>query len=255
MFLPGFVCLSIVGSIVDLRFTEFETAYVGVALSIVIFLTCLLLGRFCSVVLRAICSRRCNTQGSGEIGTLSSRLMIWVMITLVVPVTIGVAWIFAISMQNDWVTSAMRAITPIQILRKFRGNPQYVVFKNHHDCKMSRNDSRPAHIQHKTSGEEIVYPKNHENWIRIIGKNGDTYEGFPVTFQISGEGSQYYLSPACRLDKVPNSRGQDASVMPIPGPGVLVFGKDIYSIEFIDTQDSDCHYMFYQTRKTTPCPE
>ena len=245
IFLPGFLCLALANSIVDFEFTEFEYAYMGVALSIAIFISTYLIGRLIGF---STAENKRSGESDEDYNARRTGVAQWWMIGLVLPITFTFAWLLGITVQNDLITASMHAITPAEILKQYRGRPQYVVFKSHHDCKMWQHDSRPADIVGK-DGKAMVYPSTHKNWIRIRGEKAGIYEGFPETFQISGKEAEYYLSPACRI-KTKNDK-EIADI--IPGPGVLVLGKDILAIEFIDTRDSQCYFEFYRTNKTVPC--
>lgn len=82
---------------------------------------------------------------------------------------------------------------------------------------------------------------NHTNqaYARIVLSNGSVYEGWPLYFDARRSDAQIYLSPACRMSSV------DGEVMPIAGPGALIYERDIREIIFLDIRRSACSSFWY----------
>jgi hypothetical protein len=78
--------------------------------------------------------------------------------------------------------------------------------------------------------------KKTEAWLRIKLKSGKIIEGWPEFYEISDEPSELYLSPACNLEK---KDGKEI-ISPVPGPGVLIFEREIEIITFIDREKCKC---------------
>ncbi len=256
VFLPGFLCLTLVGVIVDLTLTEFEFTYTAVGLSIVIFVISLGLAKITMAInrRRKLSSSTCGKGGSSTGAGAEEHepaFLFWLVSGFCLPSVLVVGWLVGVAVQENWLTGAIRALAPVDILKESRGTPEYVVIKSHNECRMWEHDSRPAGVK-DADGNEIVYQAAHKHWLRIRMENGEVYEGFPETFEISSRQSQYYLSPACRL--VLGAQGDgEGDFRRVKGPGVLVRGGRILSIEFLDSRDSDCHYLYYQKRGADKC--
>lgn len=73
-------------------------------------------------------------------------------------------------------------------------------------------------------------------WARVTTSSGVTYEGWPYYFDARRSQEQIYLSPACRL--IDSKDG--ITVLPISGPGVVVFERDIRNIVLLDIYATRC---------------
>ena len=253
IFLPGFICLAIANSLVDLDFSEFEYIYVGISLSILIYLVSLGLA---GVIL---CLRSSSAGGKGESCSSDKRSAnldtVWPLVALIVPSTVVVAWLFALCIQNDWLNQGMRAISPVDFVKRYRGSPEQVLLKSHYDCTTWSYNARPADRKN-ANGEAMKYQSAHQHWMRISVVNGTVFEGFPQTFDLSAERSEYFLSPACRLERVEEVDGVvTRAVDRVEGPGVLILDGSIHTIELLDTDDSQCYFLFYGNTKAAECEE
>ena len=78
--------------------------------------------------------------------------------------------------------------------------------------------------------------KSAQAWARVTTSDGVTYEGWPYYFDARRSQEQIYLSPACRL--IDSKDG--TTVLPISGPGIVVFERDIRNIVLLDIYATRC---------------
>lgn len=76
---------------------------------------------------------------------------------------------------------------------------------------------------------------------RLTLENGAIFEGWPLYFDARRDDAQIYMSPACRLVE----KSSETSVLPVMGPGVVVYERDIIHIEFVDTFTTVCSSYWY----------
>jgi hypothetical protein len=102
----------------------------------------------------------------------------------------------------------------------------------------------------KEDGDGRPSGKVTDAWIRIKVKQSGgplVYEGWPEFYGVGSEQSEIYLSPACQVDL--HSPPPDV-VTKIKGPGVLVYEKEIESLEFIDHDESSCFKLWFPPKTT-----
>ena len=73
-------------------------------------------------------------------------------------------------------------------------------------------------------------------YTRITTIGGAIYEGWPNYFDSRRREEQIYLTPACLLIETKNG----TEVLPIKGPGVVIFERDIRSVVLLDKRATRC---------------
>ena len=79
--------------------------------------------------------------------------------------------------------------------------------------------------------------KSAQAWARITTSSGAIYEGWPYYFDSRRSYEQIYLSPACVLSPISDNAYK---VMPISGPGVIVYERDIRNVILLDIYATRC---------------
>jgi hypothetical protein len=125
------------------------------------------------------------------------------------------------------------------------------------DTLNKRSSSRPLVFllsqnsagQLKQDGDARPEPiKRTEAWVKVRLKSGREYEGWPEFFETGREASELYLSPACQL----SANFDEELHSPVPGPGILIFEREIESITFIDRETSKC-FEYWSSKAKGNC--
>ena len=214
--LPGFLCVFLATQIANVSpGDEFTTTYYGLICSIVIYTVVYLIQS-----ILVYCFNLIN---------LTKLRLLFILLTLVMSVLSGVLLAYAI--ENDWLYRTVRS-APLSPWFNKRSDTRPLVFllkQNTQGQLKSEGDARPPKF------------KQTEAWVQIATSNRKIYEGWPEYYEISAADSDIYLSPACRSDGTPGS-----TLVPIDGPGVLIFEREIVSVTFLDRASSPC---FQQWKK------
>jgi hypothetical protein len=199
--LPGFLSLTIIGLIVDLpELGEFNTIFYSLTLSLISLTFALLIT---SVV---------------RITNKTAFYFINVICSLFVGVGIGLA------AERDIVFTTLRSMPFTKELNKRSAlRPlNFILSQNTAGLLAKEGDARP------------VQTKVTDAWARIRLTSGQVYEGWPEFY--SANSADVYLSPACTLA----GSGEGLTAVPIAGPGVVLFGEKIISVELIDRTAAPC---------------
>lgn len=87
---------------------------------------------------------------------------------------------------------------------------------------------RPLMVELSKYGENT---NRRTDWISIKTKDGTIYEGWPKLYDLTGEETELYLSPACVYDGEKTNYNIE---------GIVVFESGAESILFIKDSESDC---------------
>lgn len=210
--LPGFLCMSIVGSIVELgQLSEFQITFYSFVLTLVI-----------TAISLAIISLACRWRGisSGPVKQTT-----FFVVTIVVSVLIGLS--LGLAAEGDRFFVALRALPITNTLNK-RSAARPVVFlltQNTGGKLKTEGDGRPPNR------------KQGEAWALIQLKNGKRFEGWPEFYETGSKPSELYLSPACEE----TSDKGNVGIRPIEGPGIVIYESEIQSIELLDRAASKCY--------------
>ena len=239
-FLPGFVSLALAQAVSDIRLTELEFAYVGVALSIVIYSLVRSISRgvwWCLRQLGARCRRKVpDDPGPSQRGTPTLVSFVCsVLVTLLTAVGVGQV------AEHDYIPKAMRALAGKDVLHLSQNEPFYYLLKHRARCTLTTVSPRSSMYRDK---KKIKAPKTHKPWVRVRGTQSGLYEGYPRAYS-AGRGTQpqIYLAPACAVTWANGGLRPE----PLRGNGVLI--TDIDSLEFVDVGASGCATFFH------PSPE
>jgi hypothetical protein len=92
--------------------------------------------------------------------------------------------------------------------------------------------------------------KKTEAWLKVGLKSGKVYEGWPEFFEMGEKPSELYLSPACEWSL---QHGKEL-LKPLPGPGIVIFEREIETITFIDREESRCFAHWFGGKKSGSGP-
>ena len=150
---------------------------------------------------------------------------LFVIVVLGTSSVVGVAG--AALYENDALLKLLRASPTTRLLskRSFQRPLTFLLVQNR---KGQLEEGRPVAI------------KATEAWIEVHLTNGDVFAGWPEFFSIGSGAAEIFLSPACQ--RVRNESA--VKVVSVPGPGVLIFEKDIRFILFVDKQKSECQNIW-----------
>jgi hypothetical protein len=157
-------------------------------------------------------------------------------------ILVGIGIGIGIGIQNDLFYVVLRSIpfTDVINTRSTKRALPFLLSQNSAGKLNDDGDGRPS-------------GKVTEAWIRIKVKQPGgrlVYEGWPEFYGSGSEQSEVYLSPACQVDL--HSPPPDV-VTKIKGPGVLIYERDIESVEFMDRAESPCYELWFPP-KTTAAP-
>jgi len=223
LLLPGFVCVSMVGGIVELpELSEFQfTCY------------CLMASILCGLIAWPV-SVGANWLLAKVRAAPSPTRVTYIFFTasLGFAVLLGIA--FGLAAQDDALLRFVRAM-PGGALDKTSHKRPFVLLMGHINnantpgggLRTHGADGRPHGLQ-----QEKAY-------IRMrVKDDGPIFEGRPHYFAHGNEASEIYLSPACRVD--------DRNIVErIPGPGVVVMESEIQYVEVIDVSASQCRTLYF----------
>ena len=245
-FLPGFLALALAESITDLRLTQFEFAYFGIALSVVIHL---LVGGAIAGWRKAVgCVRKKEPTAPSGLGhgrTLALQLAVSIPFIFVSGLLVGKL------AENDSVNTAMRWLSGTEILTLSHNDAFYYILKHRERCTLPQVSPR-EYV--RVDNRELKPPGPHKPWVLVRGADSGLYEGNPRFFgSRDGEAQQIYLAPVCKVSGSDETR----KYVPLDGNGVLI--KDIVSLEFVDVRESEC-IMFYRKSRAAAiegakCPD
>lgn len=229
--LPGFLSTTIIGQMVDLgQLTEFQIVFYSFVLTLINFSIIL---PFRWLVCRIFLSKKEETVKSRN----SKRIfyVIVIFVSLLTGVLIGLA------AEKDLFFVTLRSLPITDTLNK-RSSSRPLVFL------LSQN----ATGQLKKDGDARPEPyKRTEAWVKIRLKSGKEYEGWPEYFGISNESSEIYLSPACEWV----SKWGKETLESVPGPGIIIFEREIETLTFVDREESGCYAHWFHESKRIPGPE
>ncbi|MBT9596603.1 MAG: hypothetical protein IV094_11510 [Vitreoscilla sp.] len=225
LLLPGFICTSVIGSIVELpQWSEFQLTYYSVILSIV------------TGVLAWPVAEGLNwlVGRAAPAWRLKRITYLFFGVSVAFAVLLGV--VLGAMAQRDETLRIVRAIPGMPPLDKSSAKRPLVLIlgvNNKADTevrglKTHGMDGRPAHLQ-----QEKAY-------LRLGVKDGPTYEGWARSFAHGDAVTELYLSPACRVDD------KSGVVSVIPGAGVIVMESEVSFIELIDASASECRRHFFR---------
>lgn len=210
--LPGFLCMSIVGSIVELgQLSEFQITFYSFVLTLVI--------TAIALATTALLRRRSTLANSANVQS------VFFTVAIAVSLVLGVA--LGLAAEADRFFVSLRALPITNTLNK-RSAARPVVFlltQNTGGKLKAEGDGRPP------------AKKQGEAWALVQVKNGRRYEGWPEFYETGSKPSEIYLSPACESTA---EKGNE-TVRPIEGPGIIVYESEIQSIELLDRTSSKCY--------------
>jgi hypothetical protein len=220
--LPGFLALFIIGRIADIgNIKEFDSIFFGLILTLVCWALAwpFLLG-WAKVTKKTVVWNPANPSFMTGMAALS------------ILVRIGIG----IGIQNDVFYVILRSISGTNVvnLRSSKNPLPFLLSQNWAGKLDVDGDARPS--------GQVPYA-----WVRIKVKESGAplvYEGWPDFFRNGAELSEVYLSPACQVDL---HSAPPHVVTKIKGPGVLVYEKEIASVEFINPNESSCWKRWYKT--------
>jgi hypothetical protein len=220
LLLPGFVCVSIAGSIADLgALSEFQITYFSLILTLPIVLLALPVGALVEGLMFAkFWPGTQSTQRSSYAFFVSS---------LAVACVLGVA--LGITIERDYVFRSLRSLPGTDVLNK-RSTKRPLSFL------LSQNSGGQLKVEGDARPKEM---KRTEAFIRVRLKDGLEYEGWPEFYETGNAPTELYLSPACRVDS-------GGAVTVLPGPGVVVVEAEIRAVEFLDREASQCWMLYYK---------
>jgi hypothetical protein len=207
--LPGFLSLTIVGLIVDLpELGEFNTIFYSLILSLVNI----------TLTLPITLLLRIKAKTVFYIAN--------VICSLLVGIGIGLA------AEKDIMYTTLRSLPFTKELnRRSTLRPlNFILSQNTAGLLAKEGDARPAPL------------KVTDAWARIRLSSGQVYEGWPEFY--SATSADIYLSPACTLA----GNGEGLTAAPIAGPGVILLGERIISVELIDRTAAPC-FKFWLSKK------
>jgi hypothetical protein len=224
--LPGFLSTTIIGQIVDLgQLTEFQLVFYSFVLTMVNVSIALFIYWLPRLLRRAF-SRK-QSQGQKSDSSFSKGLFCSVVILVSVSTGILIGW----AAEKDVFFVTLRALPITDTLNK-RSSSRPLVFllsQNASGQLKEEGDARPKHF------------KKTEAWVKARLKSGKEYEGWPEYFGIGDETSELYLSPACEWD----SKWGKRALEPVPGPGIIIFEREIETLTFVDREESSCYAHWF----------
>lgn len=225
-FIPGFLALALVRSITELQLTDFEFAYLGIALSIPI----LLLVR----VFSSVFEKRCDGDTESQVNK-----SVFLKLVFLLPLIILTAFFVAKIVEDDLMTKGMRKIAGKDFPMLSRHDLFYFLLKHREDCTLSDVSPRESIY---VNGCKQQLPESHKPWVVVQGASTGIYEGYPRFYSSNSDNNpKIYLAPACKVS-VSNTL---ALHEPIKGNGVLI--TDIAKMEFVDIGESACAAFYNKT--------
>lgn len=218
---PGFLALFVMSVIVDVGDTkEFNLIFYAFALTIV-----------CWALAYPILWLFVRATGLSVVWDLSNPLFLTYVTVLSIAVGVGLA----IGIQRDVFFTILRGLPGTDIINKRSINRPlpFLLSRNTAGGLRRDGDARPT-------------GKVTEAWLRIRLKKGGSYEGWPEFYGLGSTESELYLSPACQAQSVQN---QADKISKHPGPGVLIYEREIEVIEFIDRTESLCFRQWFPDKK------
>jgi hypothetical protein len=225
LLLPGFLCLSVIGMIVDIgQLSEFHVTFYSLILTLVIIL--------CALPISALVTKGLNKVRNTPVDASGATYLLFTTSTLV-GIVLGVA--LGMAAESDRLFTALRGMPFSDSLNK-RSASRPMVFL------LTQNSAGRL----KASGDARAN-KQTEAWARVNMKDGPSYEGWPEFFSIGQSPTELYLSPACRV-------ADDKSVTKLPGPGVILVESEIRSVELLDRVASSCFALYFTAPATPTTP-
>jgi hypothetical protein len=227
LLLPGFMCVSVVGMIVDLgELSEFQITYYSLISTLPIVV----------LTIPASAAIGWTLKRSGFSTSGSAPTYVFFTTSFVIAIAIGV--VAGLAAQGDEFYRTLRSLPGTDVLNK-RSAKRPLVFLLNQNSKgqmKKEGDGRPA------------FMKRTEAYARVGLKDGPVYEGWPEFYEHGNSPSELYLSPACRVSEV-------GEVSILPGPGVIIVEAEIKSIELLDRESSTCFAKYaelVQNEKAKP---
>lgn len=218
LLLPGFLCVAIVGIMVDLgELSEFQITFYSFILTLIIAVISL-------PVSSLICGRLSATRQASS--SPRSENYIFFLTSVVVSSVLGIG--LGLAAEQGRFFMVLRSLPITDVINK-RSSSRPLVFllsQNSAGRLKQDGDARPKQM------------KQTEAMIRVQMKEGHIYEGWPEFYELRQESTEVYLSPACR--ETPDGKG----VEPIPGPGVIIKESEVRAVEFLDRSASPCWAYF-----------
>jgi len=211
--IPGFIALFIISLVVDIGgLKEFDVVFYGFMLTVV----CWALAYPTIWVFARL---------SGKTIIWEPTSPVFTSYMTVLSVILGI--LIGIGIQNDWFYSALRTIPGTDTINKrsFKRPLPFLLFQNSTGRLKRDGDGRP--------GTKVT-----EAWVRVrLKQGGGTYDGWPEFYSSGSDPSELYLSPACQVQ---NAGETTEKVTKHKGPGILIYEREILSIEFLDRPESAC---------------
>lgn len=212
LLLPGFMCISVVGMIVDLgELSEFQITYYSLIATLPIVILTIPGSAAIGWALKKL----------GFVASGSSPAYVFFVTSFVIALAIGL--VAGLTAQGDEFYRTLRSLPGTDVLNK-RSSKRPLVFLLNQNSKgqmKKEGDGRP------------VFMKRTEAYARVELKEGPIYEGWPEFYEHGNSPSELYLSPACRVSTT-------GEVSILPGPGVIIVEAEIKSIELLDRESSAC---------------
>jgi hypothetical protein len=223
LLIPGFIALFVISLIVDIGgLKEFDIVFYGFMLTTVCWaLSYPILWIF--------------TKLSGKIIVWKPTTPVFTSYMTILSVVLGI--LIGIGIQNDWFYAALRAIPGTDVINKrsFKRPMPFLLFQNSTGKLRRDGDGRPG------TGVKVT-----EAWVRVkLKQGGGTYDGWPEFYSSGSDPSELYLSPACQVQ---NPGESTEKVAKHKGPGVLIYEREILSVEFLDRPESACFLQWFPSK-------
>lgn len=227
--LPGFLSIAIIGKIVDLgQLTEFQITFYSLVLTLVNISIALLIYWFLRLLGRPL-SRKNRETAKDKFNKVF-------FFTVVMLVSIASGILFGLAAEKDVFFVTLRCLPITDTLNK-RSSSRPLVFllsQNTTGKLKEDGDARPKAM------------KKTEAWVKVRLRSGKQYEGWPEYFGIGDKASELYLSPACEWV----SQSSQEVLKPVPGPGIIIFEREIETLTFIDREESKCLAYWFNKPNT-----
>lgn len=238
VFLPGFLALGLMMYVTDFELSEFAYIYAAIALSLAIY-----------ALVRGIVSivRRCKGANTALRAGSPGRIVVVLFVAIISGLLLVVVH------ETAWVVGIIHTLAPRTVLKSSHRSP--LVGLIHADANRTLHEEydKRAVDYRLTKGARgsapVIAPYN--LYIRVYISDDRIYEGRPIRFNTGKEknGFPLILSPACRVEITDNKVEKFGRLF---GPGVLISGEDLQSMELYEAAASGCSRCFKLTGADTP---
>lgn len=216
--LPGFLTVTVIGAIADLgdagefSLTLYSLALTFVDVAIAVLISAAIVGLLALV---------------GVALEQVGRLLIFVAVTLVISVVIGL--VVGIASEQGTVYATLRQIPFFEVLNK-RSQARPLIFL------LRQNTGGQLDIE----GDGRPRDKVGEAYLRVYLDDDVIYEGWPEFYD--SKPTEIYLSPACRMSE--DAAGA-ATARKIPGPGAVIPESQVKHAILLERDASPCWHLYF----------